>query len=168
MFLYWPVLLVATTAFILFIPAPVLYHRSREWWAYSNVRVSSLFSTRLICHSSDYSLQGYIPSNFGTFFWATCIARKHTSWGYVVHHCIREIWLIPSRTSNFSSVFMVEIGMTRLYATPTIRGFSGFSALYLASGEPFNVYGVTTIPEMHFPIWSTAESILSRFCFTCR
>lgn len=39
MFKYWPVLLVAVTAFILFIPAPILYHRSREWWVYSNVSV---------------------------------------------------------------------------------------------------------------------------------
>lgn len=37
MFLYWPVLLVAFSVFVLFVPAPILYHRSREWWAYSNV-----------------------------------------------------------------------------------------------------------------------------------
>ena len=37
MFLYWPVVLVGLTALILFMPAPILYHRSREWWAYSNV-----------------------------------------------------------------------------------------------------------------------------------
>lgn len=37
MLLYWPALLIAISAFALFVPAPVLYHRSREWWAYSNV-----------------------------------------------------------------------------------------------------------------------------------
>lgn len=37
MFLYWPVVLIGLTILILFLPAPVLYHRSREWWAYSNV-----------------------------------------------------------------------------------------------------------------------------------
>lgn len=73
-----------------------------------------------------------------------------------------------SRILNFSSVFMVEIGMTQLDATPAIRGSWGSLPLSLASGEPFSVYGVTMIPEMHFPTWSTAESILSRFCFTYR
>lgn len=37
MFLYWPIVLVSLSALVLFIPAPILYHRSREWWAYSNV-----------------------------------------------------------------------------------------------------------------------------------
>lgn len=36
-FLYWFVLLIGLTVMILFLPAPILYHRSREWWAYSNV-----------------------------------------------------------------------------------------------------------------------------------
>ena len=37
MFLYWPILLIAVSAIILFFPAPVMYHRSRGWFAYSNV-----------------------------------------------------------------------------------------------------------------------------------
>ncbi len=37
MFLYWPVILIGLTALILFNPFPILYHKSREWWAYSNV-----------------------------------------------------------------------------------------------------------------------------------
>ena len=39
MFLYWPVVLMALTVLILFFPGPVLYHRSRHWWAYSNFRL---------------------------------------------------------------------------------------------------------------------------------
>lgn len=39
MFLYWPVVLIALTVLILFFPGPVLYHRSRHWWAYSNFRL---------------------------------------------------------------------------------------------------------------------------------
>ncbi|KAL8656396.1 MAG: hypothetical protein Q9226_002674 [Calogaya cf. arnoldii] len=39
MFLYWPVFLVGISALILFFPAPILYHKSRAWWAYSNFRL---------------------------------------------------------------------------------------------------------------------------------
>lgn len=37
MYVYWPVVLVGLTVVTLFLPARVLYHRSRKWWAYSNV-----------------------------------------------------------------------------------------------------------------------------------
>lgn len=37
MYVYWPVVLIGITVIILFLPARVLYHRSRKWWAYSNV-----------------------------------------------------------------------------------------------------------------------------------
>lgn len=37
MYIYWPVVLVGLTVILLFLPFRVLYHRSRKWWAYSNV-----------------------------------------------------------------------------------------------------------------------------------
>ena len=37
MFLYWPVILIGLSVLILFFPGPILYHKSRGWWAYSNV-----------------------------------------------------------------------------------------------------------------------------------
>lgn len=37
MYIYWPVVLIGITVIVLFLPARVLYHRSRKWWAYSNV-----------------------------------------------------------------------------------------------------------------------------------
>ncbi|PYI06138.1 hypothetical protein BO78DRAFT_124714 [Aspergillus sclerotiicarbonarius CBS 121057] len=37
MYIYWPVVLVGLTVGILFLPVRILYHRSRKWWAYSNV-----------------------------------------------------------------------------------------------------------------------------------
>ena len=37
MFLYWPIILIGLSVIILFFPGPILYHRSRSWWAYSNV-----------------------------------------------------------------------------------------------------------------------------------
>ncbi|KAL9126725.1 MAG: hypothetical protein Q9217_004270 [Psora testacea] len=39
MFLYWPVILIGVSVVILFFPGPILYHKSREWWAYSNFRL---------------------------------------------------------------------------------------------------------------------------------
>ena len=42
MFLYWPVVLVGLTVLIMFLPAPLIYYRSRQWWAYSNVKCSLL------------------------------------------------------------------------------------------------------------------------------
>lgn len=46
MYIYWPVVLVGLTVVLLFLPFRVLYHRSRQWWAYSNV---SVFFYLLFC-----------------------------------------------------------------------------------------------------------------------
>ena len=70
MFLYWPVVLVGLTALILFMPAPILYHRSREWWAYSNVgstKASEVQKTNT-AYSSDYFLLVYILSSLEISF----------------------------------------------------------------------------------------------------
>lgn len=37
MYIYWPVVLVAEYLIIMFLPVRVFYHRSRQWWLYSNV-----------------------------------------------------------------------------------------------------------------------------------
>jgi hypothetical protein len=42
MFIYYPVILIGLTIIIIFIPAPVIFHRSRRWFVYSHV--SSLIS----------------------------------------------------------------------------------------------------------------------------
>ncbi|KAJ5689214.1 hypothetical protein N7462_003606, partial [Penicillium macrosclerotiorum] len=39
MYIYWPVVLIGITLIIVFLPARVLYHRSRKWWAFSNWRL---------------------------------------------------------------------------------------------------------------------------------
>lgn len=39
MFLYYPVLLIFVTALLIFFPAPILFHRSRWWFAYSHVSI---------------------------------------------------------------------------------------------------------------------------------
>ena len=38
-FIWWPLVLIGLTLVILFFPAPILYHRTRRWWAYSNWRL---------------------------------------------------------------------------------------------------------------------------------
>ncbi|TPX24037.1 hypothetical protein DIZ76_013380 [Coccidioides immitis] len=53
MYIYWPIVLIGLTIIILFIPAPILYHRSRKWWAYSNWRLM---------------LAGLYPVEFRDFF----------------------------------------------------------------------------------------------------
>ncbi|KKY24183.1 putative signal transduction protein [Phaeomoniella chlamydospora] len=39
MYIWWPVVLIALTMAIMLYPARVLYHHSRQWWAYSNWRL---------------------------------------------------------------------------------------------------------------------------------
>ena len=74
LFLYWPVILVGLTVIILFFPGPILYHRSREWWAYSNVSGprGCLSKIWLICNSSDCCLRASIQWNSETSFLAIC------------------------------------------------------------------------------------------------
>ena len=37
MYIYWPVVLIGMTAVVLFLPFPILYHKSRKWFLYSLV-----------------------------------------------------------------------------------------------------------------------------------
>lgn len=50
MFLYYPVLLIFLTAALVFLPAPILGHKSRQWFVYSHVRCprSPRLSSQLI------------------------------------------------------------------------------------------------------------------------
>lgn len=40
MYLYYPVILIFVTFVILFLPAPILFHKSRKWFLYSHVRIA--------------------------------------------------------------------------------------------------------------------------------
>lgn len=44
MYIYYPVILMFITTVLIFFPAPILWHRSRKWFAYSHVSLS-----RVIC-----------------------------------------------------------------------------------------------------------------------
>lgn len=78
MFLYWPVILIGLTVVILFIPAPILYHRSREWWAYSNFRLllAGLYPVefRDFFLGDMYCSQTYAMGNLELFF---CLYSKN-------------------------------------------------------------------------------------------
>lgn len=77
MFLYWPVILIGLTILILFMPAPILYHRSREWWAYSNFRLllAGLYPVefRDFFLGDMYCSQTYSMGNLELFF---CLYAK--------------------------------------------------------------------------------------------
>lgn len=76
MFLYWPVFLAGISAIILFFPAPVLYHKSRAWWAYSNVgQEPTNGGVADLDHSSDSFSLASIRSNFGISFLEICSVR---------------------------------------------------------------------------------------------
>ncbi len=97
MFLYWPVLLAAISAFILFVPLPVLYHKSREWWAFSNVHNSLLrrpYTWLTLGCSFDSSLLASILWNSAISSLAICTVHKRTLWASVVPGQSQAIVLI--------------------------------------------------------------------------
>lgn len=78
MYIYWPVVLIGVTVVTLFLPAPVLYHRSRKWWAYSNWRLllAGLYPVefRDFFLGDMYCSQTYAMGNIELFF---CLYAKH-------------------------------------------------------------------------------------------
>lgn len=80
MYIYWPVILVGLTVIILFLPLRILYHRSRQWWAYSNVRTPFRVGITADRNSGAYCSRASILSSSAISSWETCIAPKHTLW----------------------------------------------------------------------------------------
>lgn len=83
MYLYYPVLLIFITVLILFMPAPIFWHKSRKWFLYSHVgllpclaRSPALwFGTMILIDCSGVCfLPVYTPSSSEISFWETCIA----------------------------------------------------------------------------------------------
>lgn len=71
-FTLWPAILVAITLIFMFFPAPILYHRSRQWWAYSNWRLllAGLYPVefRDFFLGDMYCSQTYAMGNIELFF----------------------------------------------------------------------------------------------------
>lgn len=84
MYLYYPVILILVTFVILFLPAPILFHKSRRWFLYSHVGLPRLsfipsvavFHTTLLTYgcSGVCFLLAYTPSSFVTSSSVICIA----------------------------------------------------------------------------------------------
>jgi len=77
MFLYYPVILIFATVVLIFLPAPILCHRSRKWFVYAHVSEQAPLILRvpLITYSGGYYLPAYILSSFETSSWEICTAR---------------------------------------------------------------------------------------------
>lgn len=82
MYIYWPVVLMGLTLIILFLPFRVLYHRSRQWWAYSNVSVPHMDwpSTFTNEDSGVWLSRVYIPSNSVISSLGTCTVLRLMLW----------------------------------------------------------------------------------------
>lgn len=83
MYLYYPVILIGVTVIIIFLPFPVLAHRSRRWFVYSHVSPPCLktplaWITDVDLPSGASCLPAYTPLNFETSFLAIFTALSHT------------------------------------------------------------------------------------------
>jgi hypothetical protein len=136
MYIYWPVVLIGLTIIIIFLPARVLYHRSRKWFAFSNV--SSYSIMLLLISVSDRSSGGFcLPESTQWSFvissLATCTVLRHMLWG----------------TSSSSSVYMPRTGTTLPSATPPTLDSWASSNAFPLSGELSNVYADTWTRRTH-------------------
>ncbi|CAI7666329.1 unnamed protein product [Penicillium bialowiezense] len=81
MYIYWPVVLIGLTVLIIFLPARVLHHRSRKWFAFSNWRLllAGIYPVefRDFFLGDMYCSQTYAMGNIELFF---CLYASH--WGY--------------------------------------------------------------------------------------
>ena len=69
LFIYFPVLLIGISALIMFFPAPILYHKTRIWFLYSNVSQSPI-QLNVANRFSQWRLYfaGLYPVEFRDFF----------------------------------------------------------------------------------------------------
>ncbi|KAJ5832045.1 hypothetical protein N7474_000356, partial [Penicillium riverlandense] len=78
MYIYWPVVLIGTTLIVIFLPARILYHRSRKWWAFSNWRLllAGIYPVefRDFFLGDMYCSQTYAMGNIALFF---CLYSAH-------------------------------------------------------------------------------------------
>ncbi|KAJ5620776.1 SPX N-terminal [Penicillium lagena] len=78
MYIYWPVVLIGITVIFIFLPARILYHRSRKWWAFSNWRLllAGIYPVefRDFFLGDMYCSQTYAMGNIALFF---CLYSVH-------------------------------------------------------------------------------------------
>lgn len=134
MYLYYPVILVFITLVLVLIPAPILGHQSRKWFAYSHWR---LF------------FAGLYPVEFRDFF----LGDMYCSLTYAV--CVSALLLVSGRPTNlshrmlsFSSAYTLTTGIIQTSATPTIQDCSASFLPCLLSGAHYSASVVTLIRRM--------------------
>jgi hypothetical protein len=139
MYIYWPVVLIGLTVIIIFLPARVLYHRSRKWFAFSNVSYDFLSSRYIIPDliSGAYCSLESTPLSFVTSFLAICTVLRPTPWV----------------TLSFFSVYTPHTGATLPNATPPTPACWDSSSASPPFGELSNVSADTWIRRTPFPIF---------------
>ncbi|KAJ5183024.1 hypothetical protein N7492_000640 [Penicillium capsulatum] len=90
MYIYWPVVLIGLTVMIVFLPARVLYHRSRKWWAFSNWRLL---------------LAGIYPVEFRDFFLGDMYCSQTYAMGNIeLFFCLyASYWQGPAKCNSSHS-----------------------------------------------------------------
>ncbi|KAI1495619.1 EXS family-domain-containing protein [Biscogniauxia marginata] len=93
LFLYYPIILIGVTLFIIFLPAPILWHRSRKWFAYSHWR---LF------------FAGFYPVEFrDLFFGDMYCSLAYATANVELFFCVyAQDWDDPARCNSGSSRLM--------------------------------------------------------------
>ncbi|KAJ5517908.1 SPX N-terminal [Penicillium expansum] len=90
MYIYWPVVLIVLTIIIVFLPARVLYHRSRKWFAFSNWRLL---------------LAGIYPVEFRDFFLGDMYCSQTYAMGNIeLFFCLyASYWDYPPKCNSSHS-----------------------------------------------------------------
>ncbi|CAI7582775.1 unnamed protein product [Penicillium manginii] len=87
MYIYWPVVLIGLSVLIVFLPARVLYHRSRKWFAFSNWRLL---------------LAGIYPVEFRDFFLGDMFCSQTYAMGNIeLFFCLyASYWTNPIKCNS--------------------------------------------------------------------
>ena len=170
MFLYWPVVLIALTLLILLFPGPILYHRSRHWWAYSNFRLllAGIYPVefRDFFLGDMYCSQTYAMGNIELFFclyardWDSptqCNSTHSRLLGFFstlpgiwrALQCLRRYYdtrnafphLVNCGKYTFTILFYMSLSLFRIHQTP------GLKALFILCA---------TINSIYCSIWDLA------------
>ena len=170
MFLYWPIILIALSVLILLFPGPILYHRSRHWWAYSNFRLllAGIYPVefRDFFLGDMYCSQTYAMGNIELFFclytrkWDTpaqCNSTHSRLLGFFstvpgiwrALQCLRRYYdtrnafphLVNCGKYTFTILFYISLSLFRIHETASLK------ALFIACA---------TINSIYCTIWDLA------------
>ncbi|KAK2748949.1 hypothetical protein FQN57_007232 [Myotisia sp. PD_48] len=151
MYIYWPIILIALTVMIVLLPAPVLYHQSRSWWAYSNWRLmlAGLYPVefRDFFLGDMYCSQTYAMGNIALFSclyssgWenpATCNSSNSRALGFLTtlpsiwrgFQCLRRYrdtrnafpHLVNFGKYGFSILYFLTLSLYRIEKNKTLQG----------------------------------------------